>query len=181
MDVEIWKDALKYDGMYQVSDLGNIRSRHSGEWKLLNPSIGTGGKLYVTLSYKGKHSKKQLHRLIAIAHVPNPYGKKCVKFKDGDPLNVAASNLEWTTRRENSHDAAKQGKYSGTKTLVYCKELGRTFRSMRNAETTLGIARNRIRNCIAAGTKCCGYTFIKIEAKRPGKPIKLFEYREATT
>ena len=169
MDIEIWRDVLQYDGMYQVSNLGNIRSRHSGEWKLLNPSIGTGGRLYVTLSYKGKHSKKQLHRLVAIAHVPNPYNKNCVKFKDGNPLNVAASNLQWTTHKENSHDAAKQGKYNGRKTLIYCKDLDRTFRSMRNAETTLGIPRNRIRNCIAAGTKCCGYTFIKVDSKHQKK------------
>lgn len=175
MEKEVWKDVLQYEGLYQVSNLGNIRSHHTGKWELLTPTIGTGGQLYVTLTKDGKHSKKLFKRVVAKTHVPNPYNKKCVKFKDKNVLNVAASNLEWGSQREISHDAAKEGRFTGRKTLIYCKELDRTFRSMRNAETTLGIARNRVRNCIAAGTKCCGYTFIKVASEKRKQPIHLFE------
>lgn len=113
--MENWRslDFLGYPD-YQVSDLGNVRSMKTGhgrtaEWKILKPKkMGLAGKgmnqhLGVVLCKTGeKHRYMQVHRLVAMAFLPNPNDYPCVNHKDENPFNNRLDNLEWCTVRYNT-------------------------------------------------------------------------------
>ena len=108
---EIWKDVKGYEGLYQVSNLGNVRSlnhhvMNNGimqlrKGKILKPNINSWGYLGILLYKDGKSKRFQVHRLVAIAFIKNHLNKKEVNHIDGNKLNNNASNLEWCTRSEN--------------------------------------------------------------------------------
>lgn len=101
--IEIWKDILGYEGLYQVSNLGNVRSlnyRRSGKLKLLKQGTDNGYKR-VELSKNGKKKKYWVHRLVAISFISNPNNYKEVNHKDEDKSNNNVNNLEWCTREYN--------------------------------------------------------------------------------
>lgn len=117
--MEIWKDIEKYEGHYQASDLGRIKSLQRivphgkkgtqvvGE-KILRPSIKKGYKC-VILCKEDVKKFHQVHILIATAFVENPDNKPFVNHKDGEKLNCVARNLEWNTSLENRHHASAMG------------------------------------------------------------------------
>lgn len=97
---EIWKDVSGFDGKYQVSNFGNVKSFCRGEHLLrLN-----GGAKYkqVILCKDGKTYGRLVHRLVAQEFVPNPNNLPCVNHKDEDPKNNRADNLEWCTYKYNN-------------------------------------------------------------------------------
>lgn len=96
--MEIWKDILGYEGLYQVSNLGNVRR----DGRLLKPSIRKrDGYAEVQLSKNNKKVSKRVHRLVAEAFIPNPCGYSEINHKDENPANNVADNLEWCDRRYN--------------------------------------------------------------------------------
>lgn len=111
--MEIWKDIEGYEGRYQVSNLGRVKSlaktidvggktkRFQPE-RVLKPSKGVKGYLLVAL-YKNKRSKmKRVHRLVAEAFIPNPQKMPSVNHKDENKENNKAENLEWCTHKYNN-------------------------------------------------------------------------------
>lgn len=95
---EIWKDIPNCKGMYQVSNLGNVRSfsnKKNGD--LLKLSTNKHG--YYTVCIKGKNVL--VHRLVAIAFIPNPDNYNVVNHKDENKLNNNINNLEWCTSQYN--------------------------------------------------------------------------------
>lgn len=100
---EIWKDIEGYEGKYEVSNLGNVRSlnyRGTGGIKLLKQGTTRGYKL--TCLYKnGKGKQYWVHRLVAIAFIPNPNNLPVVNHKDENPSNNNVNNLEWCTQEYN--------------------------------------------------------------------------------
>lgn len=116
---ERWKDIDGYDGIYQVSDFGRIKSFFSGvnklHGKLLKPNIGDRGYSYIML-YKGdKKANLLLHRLVAIAFMPNPENKPEINHIGKNSFGLIDKsynefyNLEWSTRKENEEHATKNG------------------------------------------------------------------------
>lgn len=102
--MEIWKDIEGYEGRYQISNLGDVKSlnyRRTGIAKLLTPKINKSGYKWVELS-NGETTKPLLvHRLVAMAFLSNPNGYSEVNHKDENPLNCKADNLEWCTHLYN--------------------------------------------------------------------------------
>lgn len=111
---EIWKDIEGYEGCYQVSNLGNVRSldRIIGnalrKGKILKELKNKDGYLVVGLHKDGKRKKFFMHRLVAQAFIPNPDNKKEVNHMNICNLSIdenkkynAIENLEWTTHDEN--------------------------------------------------------------------------------
>src|SRR5699024_1112448 len=111
---EIWKPVSGYEGVYEVSNLGRVKSlsRHKAcghkgskpqitEECLLSIREDRYGYKRVKLSKNKKSHLKYLHRILAKEIIPNPEGKPQINHKDGDKGNNSLENLEWTTQKEN--------------------------------------------------------------------------------
>ena len=103
---EIWKDVVGYEGLYKVSNLGNVFSiprqgTHSKEKYFLKKNKDRKGYLHVTLFKKCKSFNTGVHRLVAEAFIPNPKNKPQVNHIDGNKENNCVNNLEWVTNEEN--------------------------------------------------------------------------------
>jgi hypothetical protein len=121
--MEIWKDINGYEGCYQVSNFGNVRSLErqladkNGKLKtykerLLMLQPNSRGYFRVNLKKQGIDHKVFVHRLVAMHFVDNPDGitNNIVNHIDNDYTNNSADNLEWTTLKGNSQHAKKQGR-----------------------------------------------------------------------
>ena len=116
---EIWKDIEGYQGYYQISNYGRVKSldrfRKNGssgyihKEKILKQSLTTTGYLKVELCINKFRKSMKVHRLVAKAFIDNPENKPDVNHKDGNPLNNHLSNLEWCTERENINHAINLG------------------------------------------------------------------------
>lgn len=164
--IEQWKDILNYEGLYQVSNLGNVKSLpktggNGGQTRLLKQEvIETNSSNYrrVTLSHSGKIKRYSVHRLVAEAFIPNVLKLPMVNHIDNNGENNHHLNLEWCTHSGNMLHAQKQGrltdsqKKGGLVTKLQAKEyqearfnslLGNNFIRYFQ-ETTVGKARSFI-------------------------------------
>jgi len=117
---EIWKDVAGYEGLYKVSNHGNIRSyiktKYGKDGLLMSLNEGSKGYLLIKLFNAKSVSKKwSVHRLVALAFVPNPENKPEINHKDGIKNNNYFKNLEWCTPSENLVHAFKFGLKMATK------------------------------------------------------------------
>lgn len=98
---ECWKDIEGYEGFYQVSNFGNIRSKYSGKWKLMKATKTNHSRMIVGLHKNGKVKLFLIHRLVAQSFIPNPNRLPEINHKDENPLNNCVENLEWCTPKYN--------------------------------------------------------------------------------
>lgn len=99
---EKWKDIDGYDGAYQVSDLGRVRSLKFGKLKVMKQGKNWYGYLTVSLSKDSKESRFFVHRLVAQAFIPNDdETKTIINHKDESRDNNRVGNLEWCTQQYN--------------------------------------------------------------------------------
>ena len=120
---EKWKSIQGYEGQYEVSNLGKVKSvrrkvlNGNGYQKdrLLKPHINKGGYATVALCKDGKPKVFLVHRLVAIAFIPNPEGKPIVDHIDTNPLNNAVDNLRWCTQKENCNNPKSRANNSLSK------------------------------------------------------------------
>ena len=110
---EIWKDIPNYEGLYQVSSLGRVKSVkrivpykngkviHRKE-RLLSLSDSYGQYYTVGLIKEGNHKTWNVHRLVAMAFIPNPNNLPCINHKDENKYNNLVDNLEWCSYSYNT-------------------------------------------------------------------------------
>lgn len=104
-----WKDIEGYEGLYKISNFGDVLSVKNDKKYILKQRHTTDGYLDVTLYKHGKPSWCRVHRLVAQAFIPNPENKPQVNHIDGDKKNNNIDNLEWCTPIENTHHAIVTG------------------------------------------------------------------------
>lgn len=106
---EIWKNVVGYEGLYQVSSEGRIKSMRTT--KVMKARVNKYGYKQLTLYKENQQGRttKTLHRLVAIAFIPNIKNLATVNHKDLDKLNNNISNLEWATFAENTEHAKRLG------------------------------------------------------------------------
>nr|DAK61906.1 MAG TPA: homing endonuclease [Caudoviricetes sp.]DAM24317.1 MAG TPA: homing endonuclease [Caudoviricetes sp.] len=115
--VEIWKDIKGYEGLYQVSNLGRVKSlsiyrknsvcEYYSKEKILKPLKDKGGYLNVRLWKNKKGKTIKIHRLVACNFLENTENKRDVNHINGIKTDNRVSNLEWATRSENIQHAFK--------------------------------------------------------------------------
>lgn len=121
--IENYKDILGFEGLYQVSDFGNVRSLRSKKHKLLKPYENEKG--YLTVSFNVgvgdniKICKYKVHRLVAKAFIENKEKLHFVNHKDKNKKNNAVANLEWVSSRENDCHKYKKIKTTSDYVGVY--------------------------------------------------------------
>ena len=137
---EVWKPVKGYEGLYEVSNLGRVKSFprkgnfHKYPVLLTIHTYKTGYK-YVVLSKNGVSTKKKIYRLVAEAFIPNPDNLPQVNHKDENKSNNKVENLEWCTQTYNNQ-------YSKAKKVIQYNRNGeiiKVWSSTREIERVLGI------------------------------------------
>lgn len=132
---EIWKDINGYNGLYQISNFGKVKSlnyRKSKKEKELTPKINNDGYLWVQLFGKPGKNCFLIHRLVASAFIENPNNYPVINHKDENKTNNAVTNLEWCTQRYNVlYSAGKQNrkrKLSRNKKIAQLRKSGEVIK-----------------------------------------------------
>ena len=162
---EIWKDINGYEGLYQVSNLGRVRSLNRyvnsaiknnnkviRKGKILKFNSNWNNYLQVNLSKCGKEKMFAVHRLVALTFIPNPNNLSQVNHIDGNKFNNSVNNLEWCTAKENINHSWKLGlsksyEHPKGKLTDYSKSL------CKKVEQSISIL-------VKESNNCCSYFFI---------------------
>lgn len=172
---EIWKDILDYNGIYQVSNLGNVRSFNCYNLKkphFLSLRKDKKGYLYVGLTKNGKTKAKKVHRLVAEAFIPKEqikqynnekinYDKLDVNHKDEDKTNNCVDNLEWCTHSYNAHYGTgikRMGEKHKSKVVQISlnDDVIKIWNSIKEAALELNISKEGISSCCRKKSKTSG-------------------------
>lgn len=165
---EIWKDIVGYEGLYQISNLGRIKSLSrfckysSGKTRKVNErimkfDISKLGYFRVHLSKNGIDKKILVHRLVAQAFIPNPKNYPIINHKDENPSNNKVNNLEWCNVEYNNTYGNKIKKLY--KEIIQLNKNGEIIKCYPNtvqASKETGIVRCTITNCLNGRTKTAG-------------------------
>ena len=168
---EEWKPIKGYEGLYEVSNTGKIKSFQRGKIRILYPRKTPRGYLHVILSKNKVNKDLRVHRLVASAFIPNPLNKPEVNHIDGNKDNNNVDNLEWATRGENMNHAVKMGlcderiKKRSCPVIVFDMDgnfIGK-FSSQTMAAKYLGVGRSSISETLCGKREiACGYRFERI-------------------
>ena len=143
---EIWKPIEGFEGLYEISNIGRVKSigtYNTCKRGIMNPMINSDGYLHVRLYNNGVSKNIAIHRLVAIAFIPNPNNYRYVNHKDENTKNNKVSNLEWCT---NSYNLI----YSkGKKVVQYSKEgeFIKEFNCVADASRECNIPTTNISKC----------------------------------
>lgn len=188
MTEEIWKDIPGYEGYYQVSSLGRVRSMDrvvKGRWghrlqrgAMMKLGQDFDGYLELGLTKDGKQRDYRVNRLVAITFIPNPRNLPVVHHKDNNKKNNRVDNLEWTTVQYNTQHAIDTGRLTfdhehlqriakirgdELKKPVKCIETGQTWDSIQSCSMSIRLGRDALSTHIKNGQPFRGYTYKLVE------------------
>ena len=112
MTEEVWRDIEGYEGRYQVSNMGRVKSFKWNKERFLKPSMDKDGYLLVTLCAGGKRKTLKVHRLVCEAFHENPDNKPQVNHINEDKTDNRACNLEWCTCKQNVNHGSRNERVS---------------------------------------------------------------------
>ena len=180
--MEEWKAIAGYEGLYEVSNLGRIKSLsridsrgYKRNEKILKLNKDSGGYLKVSLYKNGKPKQYNVHRLVAIAFIPNPDNLPEVNHKDENRINNYVDNLEWCNRKYNCNysnhnekmSKSRKGKLLGDKNpksrKVKCITTNEIFNSMTEGGKKYNVSVYSIYGCCKGKSKSAGRHTIKKE------------------
>lgn len=167
---EIWKPIPGYEGLYEVSNKGNVRSlnyMHTGKWKTIKLIKHKNGYLMVCLCKDGKIKQASVHRLVASAFIPNPDNLPQVNHKDENKLNNSVDNLEWCDGAYNMKYGTRQERITKSNTnnpkkskpiLQFDLEgnLIMKWESLNEVMRQTGVGAGNISNCARGKVKTAG-------------------------
>jgi ribosomal protein S25 len=120
---EIWKDIKDFEGMYQISNLGRVKTlnyKNTGKEEIRALSLTKDGYYKVRLLCNNKDKTVRVHRLVAEAFIPNNDNKETVNHIDGNKQNNRVDNLEWADRHEQLYHAYKNNLRKAQKGQYNC-------------------------------------------------------------
>lgn len=156
---EEWRPVKGYEGLYEVSNMGRVKSLHYGKSRILKQITNTNGYMAVDLHKDGTRSPKRVHRLVATAFIPNPHNKPEVNHKDGNKKNNTVDNLEWCTSSYNTKHAYRNGlvnKDEQKKGVIVYKRYGE-YKSITEASEALGVALGSLSRAIRKSQSINGF------------------------
>ena len=161
--MEKWKDIKEYEGLYQVSNLGNIKSlpRATTKGKILVKNLDYDGYQKVTLSKLGVHKQFSVHKLVATAFIPNPNNFTEINHIDENKANNSVDNLEWCTSTYNIHYGTCISRRSYRRKVKISQydlqgNFIREWNGAVDAERILNISRKQISACLRENHKSAG-------------------------
>lgn len=173
--VEVWAPVTDYIGLYEVSNLGRVRSvdkvrqyvnkagkavNYSVKGRvLINQTDFAGYSTVMLYSSQGRKTFK-VHRLVAQAFISNLSGRDVVNHKDGNKSNNSVTNLEWVTQQENCSHACETGLRSAIK--VRCVQTGKCFSTVAEAERYFKFGAGCIWHAIKTNRLTHGLHFVKL-------------------
>lgn len=165
---EVWKEIKNFEGYYEISNLGNIRSltriNTNGrclKGRLRKPYKGWDGHLRVRLSKGNKLTDCLVHRLVALAFIPNPNNLPQINHKDENPHNNCVENLEWCTCEYNLHYGTRVERCAEGRKIAIIQEsktgdfIAR-YSSIKEAETLTSVCHTHISSVAKGKRKYAG-------------------------
>ena len=180
MEGEIWRDVVGYEGLYQVSNMGRIKSLNYGKTKkpgILKQKPNCWGYLTTCLAKNSIPKTKSIHRLVAMAFVKNPLNKKTVDHINTVVTDNRACNLRWLSQKEQFYvneitkerhreSCVRNGKIAGKKyqrvmadslkKKVRCITTGEIFPSCSEASEFYNLCKADVSRCCRGIRKTCG-------------------------
>ena len=174
--MEIWKDIAGYEGLYQVSNLGRVKSLKKGRWgtgkeRILKPAKDGNGYLFVKLCKDGNSKMYHIHRLVADAFIPNPDNLPTVDHINRDRTDNRVENLRWASMKMQAENKCEWDRTNQKIAVAKsCKErcsipvsqytksgeFVAIYPSTREAERQTGINKGNINSCIKGRYKSDG-------------------------
>jgi len=154
---EIWKDIKGYEGIYQISNLGKVKSlkrykKNKSKLQLVNEKIlsnytnSKNGYVYVYLCKDGNYKNVRLHKLVAQTFIENPMNYKYINHINGDKTNNNVNNLEWCTQSYNVIDSRKRnGSYDNDNKII---RLYKIYKNCKKVANIVGFSSENIRQIL---------------------------------
>lgn len=165
--MEIWKDIKGYEGLYQVSNIGRVKSlprtsrnkynTYQIGGRVLKSIVDRTGYLHVVLQFNGNKRFSLIHRLVAETFLLPEVGKTEVNHKDENKTNNCVDNLEWCSRTYNMNYGSRPNVHA-KRVMQFTKDNKyiTSFTSAKEAERKTGVNHGNICSCCRGNTKYAG-------------------------